>query len=209
MVYIVCADNIVRGIFPTRALAEAAGAPGGTVHAHSATLPAWAEPGCYISDGGVLSIDPPISDVEQLQRHVRRVRRKLLAWTDALPDLSPPHSAAHRDLVRDFFSYADEGLYLVVHSTSYPNASKILFCDALGSGARDASEPSEYLAAAGSITDTQAPTGPTVWVAPDQHGAWNRVDLSRSVRTSSGIPALSGTIPTGTLDTDTWIDSLS
>ncbi len=210
MVYIVHGANIVQGIFPTRDDARALQVIEGGDILEKETVPSWAEPGCYISDTGALAIDPPTTDDARLKRAARAARRTLVSWEETLPEFSTSHSATHIDLVRDFYTHAHEGLYLITHASAYTAAQKIAFCDALASGAADATEPAEYLTVAGTIAETRQPTSPTVWVSPPALGvdAWTRVSLADAKTTSAGITALSGTIPDGALDTDAWISDL-
>lgn len=211
MAYIVHESNTVTGIFPIEENAQAYQAHKGGTILLIENIPSWAEPGCYISDAGVLSLEPPITDAARLKRAVRAARRTLLSWKESLPEYSPPHSEEHIDCVEAFFTHGDEGLYLMTTSSIYTTDQKISFCDALIAGAADATDPAEYLAIIGSITDAQKPTGPIVWVSPPAQGAdtWDRVNLSQAKTTSAGITTLSGTIPDGVLDTDAWIENLA
>lgn len=211
MGYVVHDANIVLGIFPDQQSAQDYTAQSGGSIRNIPAIPAWAEPGCYISDTGALALDPPATDIQYLKRVARAACRKLNEWQETLPEYAHTHSTEHIDLAENFHTYAHEGLYLITVSSAYTTTQKISLCSVLPQGPADITSPLEFLEHIPPLTDAQKPTGPCVWLTPptQDSDAWTRVNLSEAVGTSAGIAALSGTVPDGILNTDVWIDTLS
>lgn len=167
-----------------------------------------AEPGWWLTARTsltryTLATSPPLSALDALKVAIRALDAQLTAWALDVERLSPPHRAWQRDFGHDALASAHECAYLICTDTNITLADRTSWCNTMRAGASDGG--SGRIDSAESFYALFTTRG----TFPDAHSCWVNPANPTTPLALNALHTVTGTVPTGALDNDNWIDGIS
>ena len=169
--------------------------------------------GWFLTIGGDIVSQLPLTPIEQLKEAARACHRQLITWSHLLTEAAITHSASDAQIGHDILFHGHEGVYVVCNNLrpvgdTFPTltiAQRITFCQQTAYGASDVTNPEEFFQEVEHVRDLVF-SSPVVWVNPNSGERFGFREINGSTGNMLNNPDAPSSVLLGG---GSWIESLA